>query len=462
MSKTISKLMAQKKQEFTDIFSPTFCIYPWVQFIFGPSEQNVRLCCLSQNNFLKDKSGQYYSFKTHTLDEIWNGTHLREIRKKMLKGEKIKHCQQCYNYEHIGSISLRNWSNKEWLSDSSPHKEFALNKVKKSMNNDYRISPPNFLDIRFGNFCNLQCRMCNPETSSKIQKEAEELVEANKENAIYFNTNLLKSMNLSKNWYKNKNLLKDIYNWTPYLKKIYLTGGEPTLIKENWDLINHLNKKNYAKDITLQMSTNCTHMPDKFLNMLHSFKNVQLLLSIDGYKKVNEYIRYPSKWKIIENNTLRILEKKSEKTNIIIFPTLQIYNILYIIELFKWAEGLNQINKIFVHSDHLQFDYTRLNINILPKTIKQACLDKILNYETEHKKTYSTEENKLHNLVFYHGLNSVKTVLKSPPPSDFKHHLTDFRKYTEMLDKKRGQSFKKTFPKLYELLEQDGSWKQHT
>ena len=459
MSKTISKLMVQKKQEFTDIFSPTFCIYPWVQFIFGPSGENIKLCCLSKNNFLKDKSGQYYSFKTHTLDEIWNGTHLKEIRKKMLKGEKIKHCQQCYNYEHIGSISLRNWSNKEWLSDSSPYKEFALNKVKKSINNDYRTSPPNFLDIRFGNFCNLQCRMCSPENSSKIQEEYEQLIKQYKEKKSHFG-NDLELLKKNKNWYKNKNLLKDIYSWTPYLKKIYLTGGEPTLIKENWDLINHLNKKNYAKDITLQMSTNCTHMPDKFLNMLHSFKNVQLLLSIDGYKEINEYIRYPSKWKIIENNTLRILEKKSEKIDIIIFPTLQIYNILYITELFKWTEGLNQINKISIYSDHFQTDHEKLDINILPKNVKQICLDKILSYETEHKGTYSTKENKLHNLAyFYDGLDSVKNVLKSPSPSDFKHHLTDFRKYTEMLDKKRGNSFQKTFPELYELLKQDGSWR---
>ena len=305
--------------------------------------------------------------------------------------------------------------------------------------------------------------MCYLDCSSKIQKEAEELIEENKVNSQFIEINILKSIKLSQNWYKNKKLLKTIYRWAPYLKKIYMTGGEPVLIKENWDLIDYLKEKGYAKNIELEININCTLVPDKLLDTSNHFKNLILLLSVDGYKEVNEYIRYPSKWKVIENNVIKILKMKNEKMRIAIFPTLQIYNILYITKLFKWADKLNQMQDFYIHPDHWVRSQ-KLDIQILPTNVRQVCLNKILCYEKERKildeKKYSSMP--INRSLFYHGLNSVKTVLKSPPPSDFKHHLTDFRKYTEMLDKKRGQSFKKTFPKLYELLEQDGSWKQHT
>ena len=462
MSEQLLKLAKKFEQEIEKkTFSPTFCVIPWMYFAIGPNEHNTRLCCYSLENSLKTESGQSYSFKTHTLYKIWNGKSMREIRRKMLAGEKLKSCQVCYDHESIGKLSARNQYNFEWLSS---YKELILNKVKKSVENTYKTAPPDILEIRFGNFCNLKCRMCAPGSSSKIQKEAEELIEENKENSQYFDKRFLDSTKLSQDWYKDPKLLKNIYHWVPHLKTIHLTGGEPTLIKEVWELIDYIKENGYAKYMDLRININCTYVPEELLDAFNHFKQVHLYLSIDGYKETQEYIRYPSKWGVIEKNVKRILKRRNEKVDVFLLPTLQIYNIFNITELFQWADKFKPT--IYIIYDHLILGHKMLNVDILPTNIKRICLDKILSYEKNCKyykylngQTYSINENeKKKSIIFYNGLKSLKAFLKNPP-SGSKCYLTDFRKYTEMLDKKRGNSFQKTFPEFYELLEQDGSWK---
>ena len=256
MSEQLSKLTKEAKQETIKPFlSPTFCVIPWIHLSIGPHEYTNKLCCYSADS-LKTESGQPYSFTTHILDGIWNGKSMREIRKRMLAGEKLKECQRCYNYESIGKLSGKNEYNDEWLSN---HRELIWNKVRKSVENNYKVSPANFFEISFGNLCNLKCRMCNPVSSSKIQKEAEELIEENKDNSQYFDEGFIENAKFSQNWYKNSRFLKNVYRWIPYIKKIHITGGEPTLIKEAWDLIDYIKKNDYAKNMTLQMNINCTY-----------------------------------------------------------------------------------------------------------------------------------------------------------------------------------------------------------
>ena len=73
------------------------------------------------------------------------------------------------------------------------------------------------------------------------------------------------------NWYKNKEMWKSIYRWAPGTKQLYFTGGEPTLIKENWELIEHLIQKGYSKNIHLIFNINCTQAPSKLLNTFEAF-----------------------------------------------------------------------------------------------------------------------------------------------------------------------------------------------
>ena len=43
-------------------------------------------------------------------------------------------------------------------------------------------------------------------------------------------------------------------------------------------------------------------MNPRFFDLAAQFGQAQLYLSIDGFGPLNEYLRYPSKWRIVERN----------------------------------------------------------------------------------------------------------------------------------------------------------------
>ena len=178
------------------------------------------------------------------------------------------------------------------------------------------------------------------------------------------------------NWYKNKEIWKSIYKWASEAKQIYFTGGEPTLIEENWELIDYLKEKGYSKNIHLMFSLNCTQVPDKLLDTFSTFSSAAISLSVDGYKEVQEYIRYPSRWKEIEDNVKKILKNRNEYIFFYFSPVIQIYNILNFPRLFKWIDNL-QINYGKVNNYILMCTAPEfLDIAILPNNIKQEAFIK--------------------------------------------------------------------------------------
>ena len=292
----------------------------------------------------------------------------------MLAGEKIKACEHCYYQESIGRSSYRQSFNKQWLS--SDLGKNILNRVEKSRTNGFKVEEaPLYLDIRPGNLCNLKCRMCSPGNSSKIYKEQKEIIKNNSAelsslvDTSYFN----KSEKEFHNWHKNPVLWNNIYQWSEKSKQLYFTGGEPTLIKQNWDLIQHLTQKGLSKDIDLIFNLNCTQVPNKLLDTFSNFSNVTLNLSIDGYKHIQEYIRYPSKWLKVEKNIIKMLKHRNKNTHFYFSPTIQVYNILDISHLFQYIENLKYNYGTIGIALNMCTAPKFLDIAILPQTIKKTC-----------------------------------------------------------------------------------------
>ena len=402
-------------------------------------------CCAATP--IKDENGRYYNLIEDKLEDYWNSYGLRQVRKKMLAGEKVEACQWCYYQESIGEVSFRKDHNKEWLE--SKYGKDILDRVEKSRTNGYRVEKhPLHLDIRPGNLCNLKCRMCGPSSSSKIEQEQRQMLKNNMDTS-FLDTDYLKRDTKFVNWRKNKEIWKTIYKWAPGLRKLDFLGGEPTLIKENWDLIDYLKEKGYSKHIKLYFSINCTQTPNKLIETFETFQFVQIMFSVDGYKKVNEYIRYPSEWKEIEKNIVKILKNQTKNTFFTCAIVVQVYNILDLTRLLKWVDNLhihygNVVPHLMICMNHV------LHIDILPENVKKTALLKIEEYESSYKgeHTYLLKQ-----------LNTVKNILKSEEKTSIEEDLKRFYKYTDLLDKHRDNNFKETFPELNALLDEDGRWK---
>ena len=83
-------------------------------------------------------------------------------------------------------------------------------------------------------------------------------------------------------------------------------GGEPLLIHQHYDFLNELVERGRAPFVTLEYNTNLSIVPEKALKLWEHFKKVKLGVSLDGVGPINDYIRHPSKWSVMERNLLKI------------------------------------------------------------------------------------------------------------------------------------------------------------
>ena len=221
---------------------------------------------------------------THAWEEIWNGDDIRNIRRKMLEGQKLDFCKQCWDEEKAGKISKRRKENKHYLKQNKE-------RVKAAKDRGYACEQPFYLDLRMGNLCNLKCRTCNPEFSSSWQSEIKSMSEDTKNNSIlhnasgsYLKGSLLIAEGMTK-WYKNGNILEEIKGMSQSLKNIYFTGGEPLFIKEIEHLIDYFLKTGDSRHIELHFNSNITKLTSSFLEKMRSFLRVKFGASIDAYGK---------------------------------------------------------------------------------------------------------------------------------------------------------------------------------
>ena len=55
--------------------------------------------------------GEIGSLKETSLEGCWHSESLKDLRAKMLRGERDAGCQKCYDAEDAGGVSLRDWYN---------------------------------------------------------------------------------------------------------------------------------------------------------------------------------------------------------------------------------------------------------------------------------------------------------------------------------------------------------------
>ena len=424
----------------------TFCVLPWVSFLIGGSSK-AGICTAAEES-LTSKYGKTISTNELTLEEIWNGPEFLEIRSKMLAGEKIPYCKNCDYIKSLGGRDHREISNKRWLKSS--YRDDIIGRVRASQVSNGEVNlPPLRLEINVGNKCNLKCRMCYAERSSEIYDEQKNLLKKDHKRAMQFFYLRYFSENHDLDWEEDEMLWGGIRKWLPHTKELHFTGGEPILIRKTWSLLDYIKKEGLAKNISLGFEINCTNIPDKLIELSNQFFFVSLSLSVDGYRDVQEYIRYPSLWSEVEENIRRLLLKKTENISVCFLTVVQIYNILDLPNLLCWFDRLNREFKANVGVYLINCRWPEFfKIENIPVKIKLAALDKI----ERHKENYRSLNS---DPYFVDTLEETKKILRNSSRKDNADFLMDkFFQYTQILDEERGNTFSKTFIELNALLKE--------
>jgi MoaA/NifB/PqqE/SkfB family radical SAM enzyme len=379
--------------------SKTFCILPWMHLATNASG-NLRVCCNSTpgKNFITKEDGTPYKLYKDSLEEAWNSEVYKTIRKQMLDGERPEMCTRCFREEDAGVRSARQAWNDKWKED-----------IEYTLDAPFDIK---YVDLRLGNLCNLKCRMCNPYASNQWVKEWN-LVEDALSPSEY---ERLKNMD----WPEQEKTWKNLFAIAETVDEIYLTGGEPTIIKEQHRLLDFFIDRDIAHKVKLKYNTNLTNVPKDLIWKWAKFKSVQLNCSIDATGELDRYIRYPSNWETIERNFVQI--RRLYNANIEIHCTVQMYNILHLNKLIEWALPFE--HKIYFNIlNHPEY----LNIRCLPAQLKDLAQERLQEYT---------------------HLPKVQGIIDYMWKEDWSDKLDAFYDYTDKLDKSRKQNLYDIVPEF--------------
>lgn len=433
--------------------SKTFCPLPWIHLATRPNG-DVRVCCTANASGagitdekeagLVKEDGVAMNLRDHTIEEVFNSSHMRRTRLQMIKGEVPVSCRKCFAEEEKGITSKRQWETREWAT------RLDLQKLVKQTKEDGTV-PVNvpYFDLRLGNLCQLKCVMCSPHDSSSWIKEWK------LQYPQYKNEELVRDQGWNEEfdytWYKKGSFIESMKGQVENIQELYFAGGEPLLIPEHYKILEFLVEEGFAKDVNLRYNSNGLELPDKLFGLWQHFKEVRFNFSIDAYGQRNNYIRYPSQWEDVAKNLKRLDENTRDNTVINIACAVQLLNAGYIDELAEWKmdQGFSKINPSMfgggIIGTHLVYLPSYLNVRVLPQKAKLWVKDKLETFIDRQK--FNLEFNQ-----HPYGAQRWNGLIKYMMQEDWSTKLPALREYLTVTDERRGTDYTKTFKELGEFI----------
>lgn len=401
-----------------------------------------KICCVVMTNkYIQKDNGEDYLIQKDDISEIWNSNYVKDVRKKILKGQWPSDCFYCHQQERLGNSSPRKDYNRRWWSKK------INDRVEESKASGGHVEElPISLEPRPGITCNLKCNMCWSMSSSKVYSERKKALE-DPETPQFLKDSWryeIEQAGISDfKWANSPVYLQNMEKCLNNLKRLYFTGGEPTLIKSNILLLQNLLKEN-RRDLLVSYTTNLNYETSQLVDLSFEFSHLEITGSIDALGAANDYIRYPSQWRLIEKNLENIFEKKAyyswRRIGFAIMSVYQLCNVFSFLDLVEWLAEQPKYRDISIFATLLQGpDYLRPEI--LPEHLKSKVFSRI---DDLLKKPELNEQNR-------RTLNELKSQLKVVRPDQDKL-LKQFSQYIVHLDSLRKTSFKETFPELAELI----------
>jgi MoaA/NifB/PqqE/SkfB family radical SAM enzyme len=425
-----------------------FCIYPWINLTVAP-EGSARPCCV-WSEALSDRDGTPFSVYHHSLEEIWKSEEMQSIRRDMLQGTPVTACSHCYAVEANGGESLRMLIHKAWQEGSFYEGEerwlnqgrIPLTLVRSEDGPGCEpLSPrPSSVEMHIGNVCNLKCRMCQGDYSSRIDQDAVHSAWLGSEPGSHA------ARHGNEHWFNRKDIVNGkLLEHPEQIRYLKLQGGETLLSREVGEVLQYLIDAGVAHQVTVHVVTNATTTKAPWLRLTEHFRGVSFVISVDGHGKYYEYIRYPAKWDNLVKNieTLRALPK----TTLTAHLTIQNYNVLNIVDLCRYLDSIDAPFTVNALSWPAHLAATNL-----PPRGRRLAAERIRAYVGGDCRP----QNKKRMLGLIGWLESAGESLDQ-------RLLRDFMLFTNDLDVTRGQSFRETHGEFLALLEEAGfAWTAET
>ena len=423
--------------------NPKFCMLPFMTLNTRPNGQ-VKPCSqvMGMVPLKKDRTaenlmqpgGEYWNLTKDQIKDIWNSDFMRDFRKKKINGEYIKFCETCYQEDAMGAHSKRSATIDQYYEEN----KYLVEEADK--NDGYMKTLPTWWELRLSSICNQACRMCIPQTSSKMREEFAKYT-PDLPDAYRSQTNTALKAFSKFGYLGDNDFFKDqLWESLPDIRYIEIHGGEPTVDKQLWTLLTKIVESGHNEHIHIHVHTNIHSLKERHIELWDKFKSGWLGVSIDAFAEENDYIRYGSRWDLIEKNLL-LTKKLGSHWKQWISSSVMVFNSCTMHRLINWFDGYvrkHELTNLRWRMDPVT-NPNLMRIEHVPMSLRQKAIEEL---KPIVGKLHDEESNNNIEVL-------IQTLQSKEKPT--KGSYEELLEYTKVLDVKRKQEVLKVFPHLEEV-----------
>jgi molybdenum cofactor biosynthesis enzyme MoaA len=422
-----------------------FCNTPWYELhIYW--DGSLGICCQEAHKLYTDHS---YNIATMTIAEWFNSEPVRDFRQRILKDSRLSECRRCYTEEDSGGNSRRHKSNQKSVIFNQAFKySFEQSPSREHFNESgFTSTQPIDIHIDLGNYCNLACKMCNAQASSRIAVQEVKWGMQSSQQFVRSDWTLDTTV-----WNNFKQQLLAI----PGLNNIHFMGGETLLTDRFEDIVDTL-IAHQRFETCFSFVTNGTVFRPELLAKLSKFRRVGIEVSIETVDDHNTYQRQGTDTAQVLRNIDHYLEV-CNGTNITVSlrPAISALTIGYYAGLLKYALQ----NKLTVKG--LQVNTPRfLDATVLPQEVKQQYIVQYHNILQDLDSVnmvldYNASDPNNYQLVVKQQAQMCINMLSQPAPHDVEQLRDQLVKHCKKWDKIYHFDASQLYPELTAVWDQYG------
>lgn len=392
-----------------------------------------------------DKSLPGVSLRDTSPAEFFQHT-MSSVRASMLSGQPVSGCKECYQMESHGKISgrqrqllkigVRLAAFEKTLASTPWLKEFAKGSVTRQMPQDWQID--------LGNYCNGACVFCSPHSSSRLAAEFKKIGIGN-------------DVPLP-NWTDDPVLVQrfvDSVFDSPHIQYLHFIGGETVITPAFKTILQALIDAGLHHSATIGFTTNLAVWRDDVVDLLKQFKSVNLGMSVESFKIINDYVRYPvclptvfeimDRWLTVAKEREWLVQFRITPTALTVGHMLGIYN-------YAWQHNIAVESCNFLNRPEC------LRPAVLPVEHRQRIVAELQHWVDQHsvdsETIINTRNPGLARQQLVQDLQSYIHYLKNEP--DESYRLPDLVQFLKQLESNRQNSILDYLPEYEQLFRAAG------
>jgi hypothetical protein len=279
---------------------------PWTHTYLSPQTER-RMCCASREpaqNFQQyiDTAEGSGSYQPRTLEQHWNGEHMRSVRRRMMAGETLPECEVCDN-KLLNTDVYRTYF---WYLFGDKYYQNIWNSTDST---GHTTMQPVSWDYRFSNLCNFKCRMCGDMLSSAWESEQRQhdMIDWNNPKNNWMRPDVRREISRFQDTEIEREFAEAVEQHR--VEEIYWVGGEPLMYEQHWRYMSRIIELGDGHNLYARYNTNLSRVRsnglDLFDDILPRIRDWQICASIDGTGRIGEYIRTGLSWPVFLENFQR-------------------------------------------------------------------------------------------------------------------------------------------------------------